>query len=58
MIKDDDMRRQIAEKGFQFVSGFPDDKDTFKAMEEIFLKAFGIEKNKDLRHAEDNKIFS
>ena len=58
MVHNDDMRRHIVENGLRFVNEFPDDRKTFKAMEEIFLKAFGIEKTTNLQHAADNNIFS
>ena len=58
MVHNDDMRRHIVENGLRFVNEFPDDRKTFKAMEEIFLKAFGIEKTANLQHAADNNILS
>ena len=45
LIKDDDMRHQIAMNGCQFVSNFPDDREAFMVMEDIFLKTFGIKKS-------------
>lgn len=45
MIKDDDLRHRIAENGFRFVRDFPDDRETFRAMEDIFFKALCIEKS-------------
>jgi glycosyltransferase involved in cell wall biosynthesis len=44
LMKNDALRKDIAEKGYQFVSTFPDDRETFREMERIFLDAFGIEK--------------
>jgi hypothetical protein len=31
--------------GYQFVSNFPDDREAFKVIEKVFLKAFGIKKS-------------
>ena len=39
IINDDDTRRQIAERGVQFVSGFPDDRESMKALKHIFQTA-------------------
>jgi glycosyltransferase involved in cell wall biosynthesis len=39
LIKDDRLRYQFAEKGYQYVIEFPDDHEVFKIMEEIFLAA-------------------
>jgi glycosyltransferase involved in cell wall biosynthesis len=40
LIRDDRLRYQIAEKGYQYVIEFPDDREVFKTMEEIFLGTF------------------
>jgi glycosyltransferase involved in cell wall biosynthesis len=56
LIKDDDMRHRIAMNGRQFAGNFPDDRDAFMVMEDIFLKAFGLKKSSSTKSIQNRKI--